>query len=33
MQEEAEKLMTHPAVKRSYENFQIVSKLVSETEG
>jgi len=32
MQEEAEKLMTHPAVKRSYENFQIVSKLVSETE-
>jgi len=32
MQEEAEKLMTHPAVKRAYENLQIVSKLVSETE-
>jgi hypothetical protein len=29
---EAEKLMTHPAVKRAYENFQIVAKLVSETE-
>jgi hypothetical protein len=32
MQEEADKLMLHPAVKRSYENFQIVCKLVSETE-
>jgi hypothetical protein len=32
MQEEADKLMMHPAVKRSYENFQIVAKLVSETE-
>jgi hypothetical protein len=31
MQEEAEKLMTHPAVKRAYENLQIVAKLVSET--
>ena len=32
MMEEADKLMLHPAVKRSYENFQIVCKLVSETE-
>ena len=32
MQEEAIKLMLHPAVKRSYENFQIVAKLVNETE-
>ncbi len=32
MQEEADKLMMHPAVKRSYENFQIMVKLVSETQ-
>lgn len=32
MMEEAEKLMLHPAVKRAYDNFQIVAKLVSETE-
>jgi hypothetical protein len=32
MEIEAEKLMLHPAVKRAYENFQIVAKLVSETE-
>jgi hypothetical protein len=32
MQEEADKLMQHPAVRKSYENFQIVCKLVSETE-
>jgi hypothetical protein len=32
MQEEADKLMLHPAVKRAYENLQIVAKLVSETE-
>jgi hypothetical protein len=32
MQEEANKLMLHPAVKRSYENFQIVCKLVNEAD-
>ena len=32
MEEEAEKLMLHPAVKKAYENFQIVAKLVNETE-
>jgi hypothetical protein len=32
MQEEADKLMLHPAVRRSYENFQIVCKLVNETD-
>ena len=32
MEEEAEKLMLHPAVKKAYENFQIVAKLVSESE-
>lgn len=32
MMEEAEKLLAHPAVKKAYENFQIVAKLVSETE-
>ena len=32
MEEEAMKLMLHPAVKRAYENFQIVAKLVSESE-
>ena len=32
MQEEAMKLMLHPAVRKSYENFQIVAKLVSESE-
>ena len=32
MEEEAMKLMLHPAVKKSYENFQIVAKLVSESE-
>lgn len=30
MQEEAEKLMTHPAVKRAFDQFQIVAKLVYE---
>lgn len=32
MEEEAMKLMLHPAVKKAYENFQIVAKLVSESE-
>jgi hypothetical protein len=32
MQEEATKLMLHPAVKRSYDQFQIVCKLVNETD-
>ena len=32
MQVEADKLMSHPAVKKAYENFQIVAKLVSETD-
>ena len=32
MQEEADKIMLHPAVKKAYENFQIVAKLVSESE-
>ena len=32
MEEEAMKLMLHPAVRKSYENFQIVAKLVSESE-
>jgi hypothetical protein len=32
MQEEAMKLMLHPAVRRAYENLQIVAKLVSESE-
>jgi hypothetical protein len=32
MEEEATKLMLHPAVKKAYENFQIVAKLVSESE-
>lgn len=29
---EAEKLLDHPAVRRAYENFQIVAALVNETE-
>jgi len=29
---EAEKLLSHPAVRRAYENFQIVAALVNETE-
>ena len=32
MTEEATKLMLHPAVRKSFENFQIVAKLVSETD-
>lgn len=32
MQEEAMRIMLHPAVKKAYENFQIVAKLVSESE-
>lgn len=32
MQEEADKLMTHPAVKKAWDQFQLVCKLVSETE-
>jgi hypothetical protein len=32
MQDEAFKLMLHPAVKKSYDNFQIVAKLVNETD-
>ena len=32
MQVEADKLMSHPAVKKAYENFQIVAKLVNEPE-
>lgn len=32
MEQEAMKLMLHPAVKKAYENFQIVAKLVSESE-
>jgi hypothetical protein len=32
MQEEADKLMLHPAVQKAYDNFQIVCKLVSESE-
>jgi hypothetical protein len=32
MQAEADKLMLHPAVRRSYEQFQIVCKLVNETD-
>jgi hypothetical protein len=32
MEEQATKLMLHPAVKKAYENFQIVAKLVSESE-
>jgi len=31
MMDEADKLMQHPAVQKSYENFQIVCKLVKET--
>ena len=31
MQVEANKLMSHPSVKKAYENFQIVAKLVNET--
>lgn len=30
MMQEAEKLMTHPAVKRAFDQFQIVAKLVYE---
>ena len=33
MMQESDKLMLHPAVKKAYENFQIVAKLVSESEG
>jgi hypothetical protein len=32
MQAEADKLMLHPAVKKAYENFQIVCKLVNDTD-
>jgi hypothetical protein len=32
MQAEADKLMSHPAVRKSYENFQIVCKLINETD-
>ena len=32
MQEEASKLMLHPAVRKAYENFQIVCKLVNESD-
>jgi hypothetical protein len=32
MQEEAAKLMLHPAVQKSYENFQIVCKLVNDAD-
>jgi len=32
MEEEAFRLMLHPAVKKSYENFQIVCKLVNDVE-
>jgi hypothetical protein len=32
MQEEAEKMMTHPAVKKAYEQFMMVWKLTKENE-
>ena len=32
MEKEADKLMTHPAVRKAYEHFQLVCKLVNETE-
>jgi len=32
MQEEADKLMQHPAVRRAYENFQIVCKLIHDSD-
>lgn len=32
MQEEALKLMEHPAVRKAYDNFQIVCKLIKESE-
>lgn len=32
MMEEADKLMLHPAVQKAYDNFQIVCKLISESE-
>jgi hypothetical protein len=33
MQEEAEKLMTNPAVKKSWDNFQMICQLTKEAEG
>jgi malonyl CoA-acyl carrier protein transacylase len=30
MEQEAEKLMKHPSVKKAYEHFQLVCKLVNE---
>ena len=32
MEKEADKLMMHPAVRKAYEHFQLVCKLVNETE-
>lgn len=32
MMEEAEKLMKHAAVRKAYENFQLMAKLVNETD-
>lgn len=33
MIEESEKLLEHPSVKKAWDHFQLVCKLVSETEG
>jgi hypothetical protein len=30
MEKEADKLMTHPAVRKAWDHFQLVSKLVNE---
>jgi hypothetical protein len=32
MMDEANKLLDHPAVRRAYDNFMLVAKLVKETE-
>ena len=32
MRKEAEKLLTHPAARKAYDNFMLVCKLVQETE-